>query len=49
MTNKEAAVVLRDMLKFYGMMLRGNGKTDNIYTHMEALLKAINLLEKTPD
>ena len=48
MTNKEAAIILRGMLKSYGVMTRGNGKTTIIFNHMHALLKAIELLESTP-
>ena len=48
MSNKEAAIILRGMLKSYGVMARGNGKSSIMFNHMHALLKAIELLEQTP-
>ena len=45
MTNQEAIYILRKHVDFLSMMLRGNGKTDNIMRTIEALLKAIDALE----
>ena len=49
MTHKEAANVLRRMVEFYNLMLRGNGKFHNVLRNIEALLIAIEVLEKTQD
>lgn len=49
MTNKEAANNLRHMIEFYHIMLRGNGKFHNVLKHIEALTKAVEVLEKTAD
>lgn len=45
MTNQEAIYILRRHVEFLTMMLRGNGKTDNVMRTIEALLKAIDALE----
>lgn len=45
MTNQEAIDILRKHVEFLSLMLRGNGKTDNIMRTIEALLKAIDALE----
>ena len=45
MTNQEAIYILRKHVEFLTLMLRGNGKTDNVMRTIEALLKAIDALE----
>lgn len=50
MTNKEAAYILKRNLDYVIVMTaRGNGKTDNTLKTIEALHKAIEVLNKTPD
>lgn len=49
MTNKEAAERLRNMMKYLLPAVRGSGKSMMVYHSIEAYLKAIDLLEKTPD
>lgn len=48
MTNKEAASILEMMVNSFKMP-RGCGKTNTIYRNLEALLKAIEVLNNTPD
>lgn len=54
MTNKEAAEILRDMIKKFSDMPipRGTSKSSSIealLTNIAALSIAVDLLEKTPD
>ena len=50
MTNKEAAVIIEEMLMGTALMGgRGNGKTFSILRKQWALVKAIELLDKTPE
>lgn len=55
MTNKEAAEILRDMIKKFSDMPipRGASKslsiTEALLTNIAALSMAVDLLEKTPD
>lgn len=49
MTNKEAAEDLRKMHDFLVLILRGNGKYESAVKHIEALARAVEVLEKTPD
>lgn len=48
MTNKQAALVLRNHLKSIPAM-RGNGKTMLLAAYFHAMMKAIWVLETTPD
>lgn len=48
LTNKEAAGIIKNILE--GMMIpRGCGKTMTILRRVEALSKAVHVLENTPD
>lgn len=50
MTNQQAADIIKDVLKpcyIYGG--RGNGKTMMLHARIVAMLKAIEVLEATPD
>ena len=50
MTNKEAADILKRIyMPIFGIMPRGNGKTYMLTQVIEALTKAIKVLEETPD
>lgn len=50
MTNKEASDILRKMLMpRFGCTPRGNGKSYMLTQVIEALAKAIKVLEETPD
>lgn len=48
MTNKEAANILRNMVNGW-LYPRGNDKTTIILYRLAAMMKAIELLEDTPD
>lgn len=48
MTNKEAASILEIMANNV-IIPRGCGKTSVIYQNLEALVKAIEVLNNTPD
>lgn len=48
MTNKEAASVIKRIVN-HQAIARANGKTTMIVEWNQALLKAIEVLEKTPD
>lgn len=50
MTNQQAAEILKMQLQIrFASMGRGNGKTFTIACVNAALMKAVELLEKTPD
>lgn len=50
MTNKEAADILKRIyMPNFGIMPRGNGKSMTALQLIEALAKAIKVLEETPD
>lgn len=50
MTNQQAAEILKMQVQVrFAAMGRGNGKTFTNACILEALMKAIELLEKTPD
>lgn len=48
MTNKEAAAILRNMMRNFAPIIRGNGKTTQLFMHLEALYKAVQALENSP-
>ena len=48
MTNKEAASILEIMANNV-IIPRGCGKTGVVYRNLEALLKAVEVLNNTPD
>lgn len=50
MTNQEAANILRNLVHhFTSMIARGNGKSLTVLRYAQAMGKAIDILEKTPD
>lgn len=49
MTNKEAASILKNVLDNLNIAARGNGKPTLTLMYIEAYLKAIDILERTPD
>lgn len=49
-SNQEAATILKNMSRFFlNRIARGNGKSLTALRHIQAIEKAIDLLEKTPD
>ena len=50
MSNQEAAYILRNIVLGYGLKIpRGNGKSLTASRCIQAIKKAIDILEKTPD
>jgi hypothetical protein len=49
LTNKEAANILKHIVSSWQYYPRANGKTTVILYQLAAMMKAIELLEETPD
>ena len=50
MSNQEAANILKNIVQGYGLKIpRGNGKSLTVLRRVQAIQKAIGILEKTPD
>lgn len=48
MTNKEAAAILRNIMRGLAPLVRGNGKPTMLFMQLEAFSKAIQALENSP-
>ena len=48
MTNKEAAAIIRNMMRGFGHIARGGGKPTQLFMQLEALYKAVQALENSP-